>query len=69
MAYMFVTGYCYGCKNIFSFNADFVPSIRIEGEKEPICEECMKRTNVVRVEKGLSPHPIHPQAYEPQKVA
>jgi hypothetical protein len=56
---------CYSCKQVFEFNPHFVPSIRIDGEREPICRSCMNRANMIRVAKGEPAHPIHPEAYEP----
>jgi hypothetical protein len=69
MAYMSVIGACYACKRPFSFNADRVPSIPIDGVREPICEDCMAMINAKRKEKGLEPFAILPGAYEPEEVA
>lgn len=68
MGFAFVVGKCFGCGGIFSFNASYVPSIRHLGEKEPVCRVCMDRANANRVEMGLEPHSIHPEAYEPEEV-
>jgi hypothetical protein len=65
MGFMFVIGDCFGCGRRFSFNAERVPSIH----GEPVCGFCMDRANAIRVEKGMEPHYIHPDAYEPQEVA
>ena len=66
--YMSVFGPCFGCGRTFSFNADHVPSIPINGTREPICEDCMHKANAQRVAMGAKPHPVHPEAYEPQEV-
>jgi hypothetical protein len=63
--YMYVLGHCYGCKRPFTFNADWVPSIRIDGVKEPICRDCVEIANPKRIANGLEPIHIHPDAYEP----
>lgn len=62
---MFVLGECFGCKTLFTFNADFVPSIPIDGVREPVCAECVKRANPMRIANGLDPIYVHPDAYEP----
>jgi hypothetical protein len=69
MGYMFVLGQCYGCKRMFSFNADWVPSVPINGVREPICRDCVERANPQRIANGLDPIVPHPEAYEPQEVA
>lgn len=54
--YVLVTGQCGVCPAVITFNPQYVPSIRIkgEGEKQPLCW-------------GLTPIPLHPQAYEPEE--
>jgi hypothetical protein len=70
MGYMFVLGSCYTCKQLFTFNASLVPSLKDQfGERQPICRTCMDRANAKRKEMGLEPHPIHPDAYEAEEVA
>ena len=67
--YTWVLGPCWSCGNVFSFNADKVPSVRNErGVREPVCANCMKRANALREAAGLEPHPILPGAYEPEEV-
>lgn len=68
MAWMFVLGQCYGCGSTFTFNAEHVPSIPINGVREPICRACVELANPMRVENGLEPIVIHPDAYEPGEV-
>ena len=78
MAYMYVIGACFGCGKLFSFNADHVPSVRIDletgqpsptGSREPVCADCIARANPERVANGLEPIVPHPLAYEPEPVA
>jgi hypothetical protein len=68
MGWMYVIGPCIGCGQIFTFNPDLVPSVRIDGEREPICQNCVDHANVNRVSKGLEPIIPHSQAYDPQEV-
>ena len=63
MGYYFAFGECYGCKQMFSFNPDAVPSIRIDGVKQPICRNCVDRANPKRVANGLPPIVPLPGAY------
>lgn len=68
MGYMYVIGNCVGCGILFTFNAELVPSIPIDGVREPICRDCVARANPRRIANGLKPIWIHPDAYEPQEV-
>jgi hypothetical protein len=65
MGYVTLIATCCVCKRPFGCNPHKVPSIRIDGERQPVCETCMNKANAVRVERGLPPHPIMPDAYEP----
>jgi hypothetical protein len=67
--YMIVMSACFGCKQVFSYNADRVPSIRINGEREPICRDCVARVNPKRAANGLAAIVILPGAYDPEEVA
>lgn len=69
MAYMSVMGPCIGCNQVFSYNADRVPSIRINGVREPVCRHCVERANPERVANGLDPIVVHPMAYEAEEVS
>jgi len=62
---MFVIGGCIACNAIITFNAEHVPSIRVNGVREPLCRACFAKWNEIhRISKGLAPEPLHPQAYE-----
>lgn len=65
MGYAFMTGFCFGCKQIFTYNPKKVPSIRINMILEPICAHCIQRVNPLRIRNGLAPIIAHPDAYEP----
>lgn len=71
MSYMIAHSPCFGCKKIFGYNPECVPSIRDPqtGEKEPICHECINTANPHRIANGLEPIHIHPMAYEPERVS
>ena len=62
--YISVYGACIACKQMFAFNPLHVPSVPIEGIREPVCEACMAILNEERRRHGLPAVPIHPAAYE-----
>lgn len=68
MAVMFVLGDCIGCNHPFTFNAALVPSITINGTREPICATCVALVNPRRIANGLDPIVPHPNAYQAQEV-
>jgi hypothetical protein len=55
MGFVSAMGTCIGCKRIFNFNPVRVPSITINGSKEPICANCVERVNPMRIKNGLQP--------------
>lgn len=63
MGYALATSTCYGCGRLFSYNPVRVPSIRINGSREPICGDCISRANPKRVANGLDPIVPHRDAY------
>jgi hypothetical protein len=63
--FAFVIGCCFSCGRTFTFNPHKVPSIRVGGEREPICRACMDDLNRRRVRLGMAPEPIQPDAYDP----
>lgn len=64
MGFMMLYAPCLVCKRPFGSNASYVPSLN----NEPVCRACMEWGNAERVAQGLTPHPIHPLAYEPEEV-
>jgi len=68
-----MTGYvmghspCIGCGQLFSYNPLRVPSLRINGQREPVCLDCVHRVNPRRVANGLAPIIPHRDAYEPAR--
>lgn len=65
MGYVMAMSACAGCKQPFSYNPHRVPSVRINGEREPICRSCVERANPQRIANGLDPIEVLPDAYEP----
>jgi hypothetical protein len=65
MGYAFVIGSCVSCKRTFTFNPVRVPSIRVNGVREPVCRNCIEEANPKRVALGLEPFIIQPDAYDP----
>ena len=66
MGYAFCVGRCCACGEAISFNPLKVPSLRIDGERQPLCRNCFDLWNEIhRINQGLDPLPIHPDAYEP----
>jgi hypothetical protein len=49
MGYAYCTSACFGCGRLFSYNPVRVPSIRVNGNREPICQTCVDRVNPQRV--------------------
>ena len=49
MGYVTATSPCAGCGQLFTYNPVRVPSIRIGGERQPICRACIDRANPIRV--------------------
>ena len=64
--YVFAMAPCIACKAPFSFNPHKVPSMRRtpDGPREPVCESCFERLNMVRKTQGLEPWTRQPDAYE-----
>lgn len=65
MGYVYCTSACAGCNRIFSYNPIRVPSIRIKGSREPVCEACVAIANPRRIANGLDPIVPAPDAYQP----
>lgn len=70
MAHMFVIGNCINCKVMITFSPSHVPSLTVNGRREPLCKTCFERWNEIhRTSKGLEPLEIHPDAYESEECA
>jgi len=64
MGYALCMGNCFSCKRLFSFNPLRVPSLRVNGNREPVCRACVDRANPVRIANGLEPIVPAPDAYD-----
>ena len=63
--FVFMLGACGLCHQPFSFHPNKVPSMLIDGKKEPICLNCFNHAQASRKEHGLEPWPAPlPGAYE-----
>ena len=69
MSFMFCYGDCVRCHKPFSFNPERVPSVVVNGSREPLCADCVAWANPLRVAKGLPPIQVLSGAYEPEEVA
>jgi hypothetical protein len=56
---------CVVCRRPFFYNPQRVPSIRVQGSREPVCRDCIERANVERARLGLDPLVVLPGAYDP----
>jgi hypothetical protein len=65
MGYALAFSACIGCGRMFAYNPMKVPSVRINGEREPLCQVCTRRLNMVRAANGLEPIVPAPDAWEP----
>ena len=64
MGYVTALGHCINCNAPLTFNPARVPSIRVNGSREPLCKACFERWNEIhRTSKGLEPVQLHPEAY------
>lgn len=64
--YVLAYGDCISCDTPMHFNPHYVPSIRVQGKKEPLCRGCFTQWNRIhRTAKGLPQVALHPLAYKP----
>ena len=61
MGVAFCLGHCIACGQMITFNPVRVPSIRVRGEKEPLCRECAQKWIALHPEAKYS---IPSDAYE-----
>jgi len=64
MGYVSCVGACYICRRLFEFNARLVPSIRVQGKRQPVCATCVEQWNAARGRAGLAPVVPIAGAYE-----
>ena len=64
MAYVFVVSPCVACGLTITFNPARVPSLPVNGVREPLCRECFDKWNQIhKTSKGLEPIQPHPDAW------
>ncbi len=64
MGYMMLMATCCNCRAMMTCNPDLVPSIRVNGIKEPLCRTCAEEWEKIHDKHGT----IRSGAYEPQEV-
>ena len=62
--FVMATSPCVGCGRIFCYSPTKVPSVRVNGSREPICAGCVASANPQRIANGLEPIQIVPGAYD-----
>ena len=65
MGYFFALSPCFGCGRPFVYHPQKVPSLLVNGVREPVCEDCVDRANPLRKQNGLAEIVPLPGAYEP----
>jgi len=66
MAFMSVMCNCAGCNRPITCHPELVPSLVIDGKREPICITCVHRWNELHPE--AEPFIPHAEAYQAQEV-
>lgn len=61
-------GPCIKCRAVFAFNPMRVPSVIINGEREPVCRTCIDWANIERANNGMPEIVILPGAYEAEEI-
>lgn len=64
MSYMFAIGICRFCHQSMHFNPYRVPSL----DDQPICQNCMRRINKLRILAGAPEIKVPPDAYKSVEV-
>jgi hypothetical protein len=64
VGYMIGMAPCFGCHTPFAFNPDRVPSVVVNGVREPVCRTCVDVVNPIRIKNGLEPFRPLPGAYD-----
>lgn len=64
MGYALMWSPCVRCGRVFGFNPHKVPSIRINGEREPVCRDCYEVLAAIQKKAGMEVLPLDAQAYE-----
>lgn len=62
--YAICFGCCCNCGQPFAFNPMRVPSIIIDGTREPVCRDCMDAVNAERKQLNMPLIPVAADAYD-----
>lgn len=62
MGYYWMMAFCINCRKPISFNPHSVPSLVVNGKREPLCRICAEKWNTLH---PLDARPIRDDAYEP----
>jgi hypothetical protein len=65
MGYLSLLATCVACRQPFTCNPYRVPSIPIEGVRQPVCRSCIEAANRRRAALGNEPIAVLPGAYDP----
>jgi hypothetical protein len=66
---VYALGPCINCNYLICYSPQAAPSIYVKGNREPICITCFEKWNkIYRVNKGLKPIPLKPNAYGAEEV-
>lgn len=65
MGFVLAIAPCVHCGETFRFNPMTVPSVVVDGVREPLCRPCVEWANLQREQRGLQPWTIAPDAYAP----
>lgn len=69
MGWVFLTADCIACGRTFTCSPSKVPSVRVEGKREPVCRPCVESANRIRKENGMELFTILPGAYEAEECS
>lgn len=65
MGYALMFSACCSCGRVVGYNPMRVPSVRIDGVRQPLCRDCVDRANNLRIAQQTDPIVVLPGAYDP----
>lgn len=65
MGYALALSACCSCHRVFGYNPIRVPSVRVNGVREPVCRECIERANPLRKQAAFLNSPSTPMPTNP----
>jgi hypothetical protein len=63
--YLVAIARCQACGRLFGANPYLVPVVGTNGERHPVCRECLAHVNEARRQGGRAPLPVPDGAYDP----